>query len=367
MKQSKTILLILILTTQLFLKGEWSDRVLLSGSDWCESPSIKVDSKGRIHAVWAESINYKNSYVVYSKSEDGGVTWTEPYKVSSNDTMRVWEPKLVIDSYDNPHIAYLLSRGEGSRVFYKKFNGITWSEDFEVEEFIITSLRMGIDHDDRVYLTWFMGDNITGKSLFTYFDNGWKDPIPISEQHLLIVRSNLIFDSENNLYLSGFDRNDSRAFLAKYSKSDEEWVSIEKIFDSGELSIASDIDICDGKIFSVISSGTSSLNNKIYFSSRFLDGNEWEYSNLIISHTYKENELVINNGVPYIFEIYYPHLKSKQSSLDKNRIDWSRELVCLYKNGSDWTTESIESEPERYMLWFDASSDFTRNKLYIII
>jgi hypothetical protein len=74
---------------------DWSDPVsLLSGTrrqdEYTAYPRVSVDERGRIHVVWS-IMPYPGRAVMYSRSDDSGVTWKDPVPIDAYDRFRYEE------------------------------------------------------------------------------------------------------------------------------------------------------------------------------------------------------------------------------------------------------------------------------------
>jgi len=74
--------------------------VLRNDSDLL-SPDLAVGANGTVHAVWVETFNYHKSEVRYSRSNDGGGTWTKSVALSTNLMMYTDLPDVVADGNGN--------------------------------------------------------------------------------------------------------------------------------------------------------------------------------------------------------------------------------------------------------------------------
>lgn len=69
-----------------------------------ESPKLAVDSSGILHLVWFQA-NINDENVLYSRSTDGGASWSAPVKVS-NSTGASQSPALAVDSSNRVHVIW---------------------------------------------------------------------------------------------------------------------------------------------------------------------------------------------------------------------------------------------------------------------
>jgi hypothetical protein len=72
------------------------------------SPSSAVDSIGHVHVVWHGKDSTDTTYfnIRYSKSTDGGVTWSAMEKLTSGNTVNRQTPSIAADGNNYPYIAY---------------------------------------------------------------------------------------------------------------------------------------------------------------------------------------------------------------------------------------------------------------------
>lgn len=79
------------------------------------SPSSVVDSNGVIHVVWhgADSTDSSVNNLRYSKSTDGGATWTAVTKLTSGNTYNQQAPSIIVDKNNKIRVLFQ-GRGSGS-------------------------------------------------------------------------------------------------------------------------------------------------------------------------------------------------------------------------------------------------------------
>lgn len=186
----------------------WTEPVNVSNISGLDSqPAISIDNNGIYHCVWVNTIETNYRIVYYSQSEDNGLSWTTPENVSQNTEKWLSHPHIVCDSENNLHLTYDYNVGNSSEtlIYYKKYNGINWSEAFIVSENWPGSRgnKLIIDHNDRIYCTWFLDYN-NGTGFYRYLENGeWSDvfiPYDNNDYHSL---SSCTVDSDNNLHWIG--------------------------------------------------------------------------------------------------------------------------------------------------------------------
>lgn len=118
----------------------WSDHVLMYTAPlnrWLSDFALTLDSAGFIHAVWVERptfVSGEDMYIgdlFYSRSQDGGRTWTEPFEFASD---RIWgQPNIITTGYGNVHLVWNGSRSDSGRYHrWSADGGETWTETVRI-------------------------------------------------------------------------------------------------------------------------------------------------------------------------------------------------------------------------------------------
>jgi phosphoribosyl-AMP cyclohydrolase len=91
-------------------------------------PRAAVDSSGNLHLVWYDSLA-ENSEVYYSRSTDGGTTWTAKKALTVNPGVSN-EPFIAVDPKDRLHVFWANNAPGNAEIYYKKSTsgGTTWSQ-----------------------------------------------------------------------------------------------------------------------------------------------------------------------------------------------------------------------------------------------
>jgi hypothetical protein len=82
-------------------------------------PFLAIDSSDNLHVVWCDSTpgNYE---IFYTKSTDGGSTWTARKRLTWNSGYSC-SPKIAIDSFDNLHVVWDDETQGNCEIYYKKY------------------------------------------------------------------------------------------------------------------------------------------------------------------------------------------------------------------------------------------------------
>jgi len=281
-------------------ESDWSDPVNISNDpehrEFAGNDFV-VDSNGVIHCVWSKRFNYMQvdtyAIIYYSKSEDQGDTWSEPYCLTVSDTLRRSWPKIAVDSQDNLYLVYLRD-GDPQEIRCKIYNGIEWSESVTLgaSNFINfdSSGHLFVDNYDRVYLFWFEGTDIKYRK---YTDGIWSDTFsPYSYDNYYDALSDIVVDNANNFHCTLItapysNMSNTRATYCIYNYETNSW---------GEKTVLS--------------------NNKTTSSKLCLDGNE----NVHVIWAQKAN-----NDVPPDYCLKYNFFNDE---------DWNEPLTIMDKDVS---------------------------------
>jgi BNR repeat-like domain len=98
-----------------------------SGSS--ERPVIGIDSLGNLHVAWEDDTpGYPNYDIYYKKSTDYGVTWSAAKRLTWTSEGSI-DSALTIDSSDRLHLFWSEGPGSGGEIYYAKSTnaGATWS------------------------------------------------------------------------------------------------------------------------------------------------------------------------------------------------------------------------------------------------
>lgn len=191
----------------------WSDTVRLSQqirqkAGFC---NITADRKGRIHAFWMDGENAtpQTSEVMYARSENGGITWSQQVMISKDDGKHSAFPIVDYSGAmgDNLAVAWRdsVSRGTGNtqnwdvQISTTSDGGKTWAEprvlignaDFESDPNLI------VGKDGTMYIAFHIypaSNSFNARVMYGYSSDGGKTWLPegfkqISETN---IRSHLV-------------------------------------------------------------------------------------------------------------------------------------------------------------------------------
>ncbi len=200
-------------------------------------PSIAIDSADRLHIAWhaQEETSTDKFKVYYSRSDDGGDTWTAPKLVSKTYTAdENLYAAIAIDPSGNPHIVWnsVLPQNDPSNLgdVYHNFSGDggeTWPDDKMIassEDHVAFVPTIDFSSNGKAYVLYSDGVFNNGTS-FAYAVTSddyqqWTPPEAISSSGVLF--SNMVsftIDPQNNVH-AVFSDNFNGTFHIMYTKLD---------------------------------------------------------------------------------------------------------------------------------------------------
>jgi hypothetical protein len=122
-------------------------------------PQIAVDARGNINIVWRDN-SPGNSSVFFSRSSDGGATFSAPVNLSNNPGGSALFPQIAVDSAGNIYVAWFDSSAESPSIFFRRSTdgGTTFSPSFSGPA-VRWPIFLGVDRSGGIYLLWAADDS----------------------------------------------------------------------------------------------------------------------------------------------------------------------------------------------------------------
>jgi len=165
--------------------------------------SIAADSSGALHATWAsKNSTYPNSFNVrYSKSTDGGLTWSAAVQITTTNTLNMnWTSPAIIISKNNPVIItqWSDSTNQSYGIYSYSYNGSAWSSNrtiYNGGSYPQSSPSVATSSNGQIWAAWEGRDSVdtTKTNIHTsYSDDGgftWSPDKKITSGNLLDQKS----------------------------------------------------------------------------------------------------------------------------------------------------------------------------------
>ncbi len=164
--------------------ASWSiDKRLTDNPSYSYSPCVFA-SGSYVHVVWVDERD-GNREIYYKRSNDGGNTWGNDFRLTNNPNNST-NPSLWV-SGSNVHVVWQEDRDNNWEIYYKKSidNGSTWSSDIRLTNNPQSSLYPSISvSGSNIHIVWV--DNRDGNNEIYYKrsnDNGntWSNDIRLTD------------------------------------------------------------------------------------------------------------------------------------------------------------------------------------------
>lgn len=97
--------------------------------------AITVGKKQRLVVSWLDKRASRTGYKVYSAfSDNGGLSWSDNYKVSDEwgDIVPAWTPAIASDGKRKVRAVWMDKREDENALWYSKLSGMSWSQDYNL-------------------------------------------------------------------------------------------------------------------------------------------------------------------------------------------------------------------------------------------
>ena len=166
-------------------------------------PELAIDSTDTIHVVWCREGEESKLYYYYSKSEDGGETWSDRKEVALGSGYCPFGPSgwasIAVDSKNIIFVAYQDASSGNYEIYctVSLDNGNTWIESEKITNTPIYSMQptIVIDANHVIHLTWGEIDWDKPGSYLHYINSPVFDP-PVEQieqiESIVTILQNII-------------------------------------------------------------------------------------------------------------------------------------------------------------------------------
>jgi hypothetical protein len=265
--------------------ADWSTPVNVSdNSGFSYSPAIAVDSGNNLHAIWQDNTP-GNWDIFYSKSTNGGATWSVTVNVSNN-AGDSWYPAIATDSGNNLHVVWGDNTPGNWEIIYSKSTdgGATWSAAVDVSNNsgISSSPTIVVGSGNSLHVVWYDTPSGGGNPDILYSkstDGGatWSAVVNISNNSGGSFSPAIIVDSGNNLHVVWTDTTPGNydIFYSKSTDGGATWSAAVDVSNTSGESQYSAIAIDSGNNLHVVWRDDTPGNYETFYSKSTDGGVTW--------------------------------------------------------------------------------------------
>ena len=181
-----------------------------------DSPEIILSPTGKLYAVYAIPFNEDRGLYLTSSS-DLGVTWapvTRIFDAAAANWGVIHEVQLVVDQQDQLHVVWSRAASPDQEspqgIYYSRSRdgGATWTEALEISSDPDNEPRLAISSDNILHLVW-AHTTLNGHELLHQWspDGGqtWSTRARVPDLGVVVAGTGLVADTNGSLYLVGME------------------------------------------------------------------------------------------------------------------------------------------------------------------
>jgi hypothetical protein len=173
------------------------------------TPQTAVDSKGNIFAVWEDDTS-TNANILFSRSSDGGATFSAPINLS-HSRLFPFGPRINVDSSDGINVVWNDNSPGNLDIFFARSTdgGLTFSSPVNVSHDASASgnPQVAADSTGNIFVVWENDSGVLGILFSRSVDGGvtFSSPAMISTNTTGSVSSQMAVGPNGNVYLAWED------------------------------------------------------------------------------------------------------------------------------------------------------------------
>jgi len=195
-----------------------------NNSDFSFTPQTAVDSSGNIFIVWEDDASNNNN-ILFSRSSDGGATFSTP-KIISNSTRFPFDPRIAVDSHNGINVVWNDDGPGNLDILFSRSTdgGTTFSTPVNVshDPDSSSSPQIATDSAGNIFVTWESDTGVLGVLFSRSVDGGvtFSAPVMVSTNAGGSMAPQMAVDAAGNVNLVWEDDIASSSDIS-YSRSQD--------------------------------------------------------------------------------------------------------------------------------------------------
>jgi hypothetical protein len=147
----------------------WQPATALSGSPSSHSPSIAVDSQGRLHVAWAHNEEPMTEQIFYRRW-DGA--WSEPECLRTVQNT-AQDPSIMVDGADDVHVTWSESAMGQGTIYHKRWHSAWGPEEVVSQGGSRVDPDLAADSQNRLHAVWLGSEGSAPGVYYKSWENSW--------------------------------------------------------------------------------------------------------------------------------------------------------------------------------------------------
>jgi phosphatidylethanolamine-binding protein (PEBP) family uncharacterized protein len=177
-----------------------------NNADFSLTPQVAVDGGGNIYAVWEDdnATNSNNSNILFSRSTDGGVTFSTPTNVSKSSGLS-FSPRTAVDTNGGVNVVWVDNTPGHQTIFFSRSidGGVTFSTPVNTSNDPSDSAnpQIAVDATGTISVVW-ENDTINLGVFYAHSTDGgvsFSSPLPLTTNTSGSFGPQLAVDADGNI------------------------------------------------------------------------------------------------------------------------------------------------------------------------
>jgi hypothetical protein len=341
----------------------WSNDTILSDNDAAESiyPDIELDPRNHIHVVWKDN-HFSTNGIFYRKYD--GVSWSTTMDLS-DPGINSNSPTIAVDNENNVHVVFLRWSGvpyAHYNVSYKRFDDSTgfWS----AESVITTDDSLGLsarpkvvtDSNLNVYVFWLDERDVPLTIWYKVHDgNSWSADMAVTDS---FASPNGYFgvtvSPNDNVHVSWQDYRGATAEIYHKYYNGSVWSAEEAVTNNGFLSVYPRMAPDSADNIHMFYGGATHLRYLMWDSQTHTWGNGQDFQTQFTSPHADIAVDLLTDDIHVVFADYLGYSAVFYKKFDASSNQWEPDLqLTTTTSGSYEPQVATDVDNLVYLVWYD--------------